>query len=110
MSKKGRVVVAEISVVPLGTGSPGVSEYVAGCMDVLAGSSGIKYRLTPMGTILEGPLDQVLKVARAMHEVPFTRGAVRVVTTLKIDDRCDKSLTMQGKLDSVKKLRPDVST
>jgi uncharacterized protein (TIGR00106 family) len=105
---KDRVIVAEISVVPLGTGSAGVSGYVAECMDVLA-ASGIKYQLTPMGTILEGPLDQVLKVARAMHDVPFARGAVRVITTLKIDDRCDLKLTMQGKIDRVRKLRPDVN-
>jgi len=105
---KDRVIVAEISVVPLGTGSAGVSEYVAECMDVLV-SSGIKYRLTPMGTILEGPLGLVLRVTRAMHEVPFAKGAVRVITTLKIDDRCDKPLTMKGKLDAVKKLRPDVN-
>jgi uncharacterized protein (TIGR00106 family) len=106
---KERDVVAEISVVPLGTGSASVSEYVSECLDVLAKSSGIKYRLTPMGTILEGPLDLVLKVTRAMHEAPFTKGAVRVITTLKIDDRCDKHLTMKGKLDAVKKLRPDVN-
>jgi uncharacterized protein (TIGR00106 family) len=110
MAEKERNIVAEISVVPLGTGSAGVSGYVAACMDVLAKSSGIKYRLTPMGTILEGPLELVLKVTRAMHEVPFTKGAVRVITTLKMDDRRDKALTMKGKLDSVKKLRPDVIT
>jgi len=106
---KERNVVAEISVVPLGTGSATVSEYVAGCMDVLIGNRGIKYRLTPMGTILEGPLDKVLEVTRAMHEAPFKKGAVRVVTTLKIDDRCDRRLSMQGKVDRVKKLRPDVN-
>ena len=106
---KERNVVAEISVVPLGTGKASVSEYVAGCMDVLIGNSNIKYRLTPMGTILEGPLDAVFKVTRAMHEVPFSKGAVRVITTLKIDDRCDRKLTMQGKVDRVKKLRPDVN-
>jgi uncharacterized protein (TIGR00106 family) len=109
MAIKERKVVAEISVVPLGTASASVSGYVAACMDVLAKSSGIKYRLTPMGTILEGPLELVLKVTRAMHEAPFNKGAVRVVTTLKIDDRRDKALTMKGKLDSVKKLRPDVN-
>ncbi|MFA5065097.1 MAG: MTH1187 family thiamine-binding protein [Dehalococcoidia bacterium] len=107
MSKRN--VVAEISVVPLGTGSASVSQYVAGCMDVLIGNSGVKHRLTPMGTILEGPLDQVLKITRAMHEVPFKKGALRVVTTLKIDDRCDIKLTMKGKVDRVKKLRPDVN-
>ena len=105
---KNRNIVAEISVVPLGTGSASVSRYVADCMGVLA-KSGIKYRLTPMGTILEGPLDRVLEVTRALHEVPFTKGAVRVITTLKIDDRCDKKLTMKGKLDAVKKLRPNVN-
>ncbi len=104
-----RNVVAEISVVPLGTGKASVSEYVAGCMDVLIGNKKIKYRLTSMGTILEGSLDEVLKVTRAMHEVPFDKGAVRVVTTLKIDDRRDIRLSMKGKVDRVKKLRPDVN-
>jgi len=104
-----RNVVAEISVVPLGTGSASVSEYVVGCMDVLIGNKSVKHRLTPMGTILEGPLDQVLKVTMAMHDVPFKKGALRVVTTLKIDDRCDRKLTMKGKVQRVKKLRPDVN-
>jgi uncharacterized protein (TIGR00106 family) len=107
---KYRSVVAEISVVPLGTGSVSVSEYVAGCMDVLIGNKKIKHRLTSMGTILEGPLDDVLKVTRAMHEAPFNKGAMRVVTTLKIDDRRDIRLSMKGKVDRVKKLRPDVNT
>ncbi|MFA5079634.1 MAG: MTH1187 family thiamine-binding protein [Dehalococcoidia bacterium] len=107
MSKRN--VVAEISVVPLGTGSAGVSEYVAGCMDVLIGNKSVKYRLTPMATILEGPLDAVLKVMKAMHEVPFKKGALRVVTTLKIDDRCDIRLSMNGKVNRVRKLRPKVN-
>jgi uncharacterized protein (TIGR00106 family) len=106
---KKRNVVAEISVVPLGTGSAGVSEYVAGCMDVLIGNKNVKHRLTPMATILEGPLDQVLKVTKAMHEVPFKKGALRVVTTLKIDDRSDIRLSMQGKVNRVRKLRPKVN-
>jgi len=41
--------------------------------------------------------------------VPFKKGALRVVTTLKIDDRCDIKLTMQGKVNRVRKLRPDVN-
>ena len=38
-----------------------------------------------------------------MHEVPFSKGALRVVTTLKIDERRDKVLTMEGKVESVLK-------
>jgi uncharacterized protein (TIGR00106 family) len=68
----------------------------------------ISYRLTPMGTIMEGPLDAILAVTRDMHEVPFNRGALRVVTTLKIDDRRDKVLSMEGKLASVRKRMPSV--
>jgi uncharacterized protein (TIGR00106 family) len=105
-----RKVVAEITVVPLGTGSPGVSEYVAACMDVLGKRKTISYRLTPMGTIMEGPLDEILSVAREMHEVPFKKGALRVSTILKIDDRRDKALSMEGKLRSVRKRMPSVKT
>jgi uncharacterized protein (TIGR00106 family) len=105
---EARKVVAEISVVPLGTGNPGVSEFVAACIGVLDKRKNINYRLTPMGTIMEGPLDEILAVTREMHEVPFTKGALRVTTTLKIDDRRDKPLSMEGKLTSVRKRMPSV--
>ena len=107
---KERTIVAEISVVPLGTGSAGVSEYVAGCIGILEGNKEVIYRLTPMGTILEGTLSEVLKVTRQMHDAPFSKGAVRVITTLKIDDRADKELTMEGKLQSVRNRKPEVKT
>ena len=106
--KKANNVVAEISVVPLGTGSASVSDYVAACIDVLEKEKKVSYRLTPMGTIIEGSLEEILEITRRMHEAPFFKGAVRVVTTLKIDDRRDKGLSMNGKLKSVKDKRPDV--
>ncbi len=100
-----RNVVAEVSVVPLGTEQPGVSQYVAACIDILDKRDDVHYQLTPMGTILEGTLDAVFDAVRQMHEVPFQKGAKRVVTTLKIDDRRDKDLTMKGKVESVMKSR-----
>ncbi len=105
-----RRIVAEVSVVPLGTGSASVSEYVADCIGILEGNKEVNYRLTPMGTILEGTLSEVLKVTQQMHAVPFAKGAARVVTTLKIDDRIDKELTMEGKLKSVRMRKPGVKT
>lgn len=94
--------VVEISVVPIGTSSTGLSEYVAGCLSVLKEAQGISYQLTPMGTVLEGELDRVLEVARRMHEQPFEKGIQRVVTTIRIDDRRDRVLTMKGKVAAVK--------
>lgn len=98
-------VVAEVSVVPVGTGSTGLSHFVAACLDVIESRGTVSYQLTPMGTVLEGTLQDVLEAVRAMHEAPFGRGASRVVTWVKIDDRRDKQSTMAGKVESVMKLR-----
>ena len=106
---KGHVV-AEISVVPLGTGSTSLSQYVAACMAVLEGRKDVSYQLTPMGTVIEGPLGKVLEVVRQLHEVPFNQGAFRVLTSLKIDDRRDKALTIAGKVGSVVKRYPATRT
>ncbi len=97
-------VVAEISVIPLGAGDTGLSNYVAACLAILENQKDLSYQLTPMSTIMEGPLDKVLEVTRQMHEVPFNKGASRVLTSLKIDQHRDRTLTMAGKVESVQKL------
>jgi uncharacterized protein (TIGR00106 family) len=94
-----------VSITPLGTGTPSVSRYVAGVERILRGTA-LKHQLTAMGTIIEGELDEILRVVREMHEHPFTQGAVRVSTFVKIDDRRDKVHTIDGKMRSVEeKLR-----
>ncbi|MCL6634644.1 MAG: MTH1187 family thiamine-binding protein [Peptococcaceae bacterium] len=93
--------VVEVSVIPIGTPSTSLSEYVAGCVKVLREAGGITYQLTPMATVIEGELERVLEVVRRMHEQPFVRGAGRVVTTIRIDDRRDRELTMAGKVAAV---------
>ena len=95
-------VVAEVTVVPLGTGSTSLSSYVAEVEKVLAKHKNLKTMLTPMATVLEGDLDEILKVVREMHEVPFQKGAKRVSTRVSIDDRRDKELSMDGKVKAVK--------
>ncbi len=44
----------EVSIVPVGTNSPSVSQYVALALKVLQAEKDLKYELTAMGTILEG--------------------------------------------------------
>ncbi len=91
-----------ISVVPVGTKSPSVSEYVAGAIKILQNEPGIEYELTAMNTIIEGDLDKLLTLARRMHRSAFDAGALRVVTNIKIDERRDKPLTIDGKIKAVK--------
>jgi len=89
-----------LTITPLGTATTSVSSYVAGVEKVLR-EAGLKHQLTAMGTIIEGELDQILAVVRRMHEHPFTKGAQRVSTSIKIDDRRDEVATIEGKLRSV---------
>jgi len=92
----------DISVVPVGTKSPSVSEYVAGAVRILQDEPDIRYELTAMNTIIEGDLEKIMALAQRMHRSAFDAGAVRVVTTIRIDDRRDKPLTMNGKVKAVK--------
>lgn len=98
-------VVAEITVVPLGTATPSLSPFVAEVEKVLKNFPRLDSMLTPMSTILEGEMEEVLDAVKAMHEVPFRMGALRVSTTLRIDDRRDKPVTMAGKLAAVREKR-----
>lgn len=95
-------VIAQVTVVPLGTGSTSLSAYVADVEKVLKKYKNIKTQLTPMATVMEGPLEDIFNAVRDMHETPFQNGAQRVSTRLSIDDRRDKNATMQGKIDAVK--------
>ncbi|OKP79148.1 MULTISPECIES: MTH1187 family thiamine-binding protein [unclassified Paenibacillus] len=95
--------IGEVTVIPIGTGSTSLSSYVADMQRVLETVEGITYELTSMGTIIEGPLARILAAVEALHESPFTAGAQRVSTSLKIDDRRDKPSTSRSKLESVER-------
>ena len=93
--------ILEISVVPIGTKETSLSSYVADCIRILK-KERVRHELTSMGTNIEGDLKDLMKIAIKMHETPFKKGARRVVTTLKIDDRRDKKGTLSGKKRAVK--------
>ncbi len=94
--------IAEISVVPLGTGSASVSKYVAECIKALDEAE-ITYSLHPMGTVLEGTLEEILEAVRMLHRIPLNRGAMRVSTRVVIDERRDKDASAEQKIESVQK-------
>ena len=97
------MVIAEISIVPIGTSTPSVSKYVAKAIQVLDQARDVKYKLTGMGTILEGDWTSVLEVVRKMHESVFDDQVQRVVTTIRIDDRRDRESSVERKVQSVTK-------
>ncbi len=95
--------IVEVSIVPIGTGTPSVGKYVAKAVQVLQGEKDIKYELTAMGTIIEGDSERLLTLVGKMHQSAFDAGAMRVVTTIKIDERRDKASSMSAKIESVQR-------
>ena len=94
--------IAEISIIPMGTKTSSVSKYVAQVVKVLQQEKDVKYEITSMGTIVEADLDKILMVAQKMHDEAFGEEVARVITTIKIDERRDKDLSMSGKLNSLR--------
>ncbi len=90
----------EISVVPLGLGTPSVGDHVAALVDFLRKNQ-VPFRLTDMGTVIEGSPAQLLDWARLLHELPFEKGVQRVVTHIAIDDRRDRKVSLGDKTASV---------
>lgn len=102
-------VLAEISVTPLGKEGASLGDAIVETLKV-AEAEGVNYHLGPMGTSLEGDLETLLGVIRRMHEVCFEMGYPRVITTIRIDDRRDKDLTLNYRVESVKRKLAEQAT
>ncbi|MDF9407317.1 MTH1187 family thiamine-binding protein [Pelotomaculum isophthalicicum JI] len=83
--------IVEVSIVPMGTPTPSISSYIADCCELARKENGVKSQVNSMSTILEGELDKVMDLVQKMHQEPFRNGVERVVTTVTIDDRHDKT-------------------
>ncbi len=94
--------VMEISVTPVGTPTPSVGLYVAAAVRVIR-ATGLRYRLNPMGTTVEGTLRDLLALVPKVHDALFAMGIGRVSTLLKIDDRRDRPSTIESKITSVER-------
>ncbi len=62
------------------------------------GASGVKHEVDAMETVMEGPLDRLLEIARQAHLACMEAGAEQTVTLIKIGDRRSGS-TIAEKVD-----------
>lgn len=74
---------AEFSVYPMDAAH--ISKDVARMVEILE-SSGLEYRLGPMGTSVEGDWPAVMQVIQRCHQAAV-QGHARVITNIVIDDR-----------------------
>lgn len=93
--------VVELTLVPIGTQKTSCSPFVAAAYDAVKDNDKVEIRLNPMGTVLEGDIDELFACVRKMQEAVFEAGAERVYSVVKIDDRRDKKASLDQKVNSV---------
>ena len=92
--------IAEFSITPIGKGVS-VGEHVARAVD-LVDRSGLAYKVNPMGTVVEGPFDEVLALIVRCHKA-VAADCERVSTIVKIDDRHGAAGTIESKVTDVER-------
>ena len=102
-STKGIKVIAEFSIIPIGTEKTSVSPYVSDAIKAFEEVENLDFIVTPMGSILEAEsLKTIFQAVESAHKTIIDKGVERVVSTLRIDDRRDKPRTMQDKVEALK--------
>ena len=90
----------QITIIPLGTKTPSVGNFVADIQELLADRDA-DFELNDMGTVIHGNAPELLALAADIHEFPFGKGAQRVVTQIVLDDRRDKKRNIGDKKQAV---------
>lgn len=98
--------IVAVSISPTGVGTS-VSRYVAAAVRVARAQDRVRVELDSMFTTLEGDLDEIFSLVRAMQEAVFAAGAERVGTVMKIDERRDRDASMRDKVASVERALAD---
>jgi uncharacterized protein (TIGR00106 family) len=88
----------ELSVLPLGRGRS-ISTDIADLVEIID-TSGLDYRLTAAGTIVEGSWDQLVDVARKCHAATRKK-TERVITFMKMDDYGERTGRLTAAVASV---------
>jgi uncharacterized protein (TIGR00106 family) len=91
---------AEFSIMPIGVGSS-IGDRLAEVLKIVD-SSGLPYKVNPMGTVVEGEWDDIMKLIRKCHKTVMKTGD-RVVTTVSIDDRKGKPNRIDEKIKSIER-------
>jgi uncharacterized protein (TIGR00106 family) len=94
------MVLLEFAMNPPDRGN-GLAEYVARILDVID-RSGVTYQLTPMGTLLEGSYDDVMKVVGDCFRA-LEPDCPRIGMNLKMDYKPGNESRLKSKVEAVEK-------
>jgi len=90
----------EFSILPIGSGSS-IGDQIAEVLRIVVASS-LPYKINPMGTVVEGEWDEIMKLIKKCHKKVMS-SEDRVVTTISIDDRKGKPSRIDAKVKSIER-------
>lgn len=61
--------------------------------------SGLKYRVCPFETVIEGPYQNIMNVIEKIQEKCFEKGADEMLVYVKIQNRKDGNVTIEDKME-----------
>jgi uncharacterized protein (TIGR00106 family) len=96
-------VIADLSVVPIGTGSTSVSKEVAQVERILQRFP-VRTSLHANGTNIEGTWDDVSSAIKAIHTELHESGVSRIYCNMRWGSRTDKTQSMEDKIEKVQSI------
>lgn len=90
----------EISVVPVGTNSASFSSVVTNAVRIIE-EKGLNYQITPTATVIQGDVEELMDVAKAIHRTSLSNGIDRLVTNICIDERTDKEMKLDQQVETI---------
>ena len=90
----------EFSMIPIGSGSS-IGDRLAEVLRVID-TSGVPYKVNPMGTVIEGEWDDLFRLIKECHETMMKKEE-RVLTSISIDDRKGRPDRLEQKVKSIEK-------
>ena len=90
----------EFSIIPIGAGSS-IGDQLAKVLKIVD-ASGLPYKINPMGTVIEGSWNEIIKLIKKCHDTVM-KSEDRVYTTISIDDRKGKPNRIEEKVKSIEK-------
>lgn len=95
------MIVADFALVPMGSGTS-AGKYIRAVYEMLS-ESGIDFLPGPMTTSIEAQsFEEIFDIIKKSNEKLAEMGVKRVVTTVRIDYRLDKEISIDSKLGASK--------
>ena len=111
MTAEDHKVVAEISIIPIGKThsneddslQTSLGKEISLAFNAIKKLKEVKVIMTAMGTEIEANnLQDILKSVEIAHKAMRDIGVKRIISTIRIDERLDKTETLEDRVNSVK--------